>query len=505
MTKHRVLPDALLSAISEFMGAQLGLYFPRERWDDLERGISAAARDFDLPDPQACVRWLLSGPLTRNHIEVLASHLTVGETYFFREQQSLEVLEREILPELLRARSDGERRLRVWSAGCSTGEEAYSIAMLLDRLIPDPEAWNVTILASDINARSLSKAAAGVYGEWSFRGAPEWIKPRYFKPLENGRFELQPHIRSRVTFSHLNLADDIYPSLLNNTNAMDVILCRNVLMYFASHQARKVIQNLHHVLVEGGWLVVSPSEASHVLFSQFDLVNFPGVILYQKNDTKLRTKRTPVLLGEQAEIVQPTIKIPLPSPPPAQAAVPKEMPSAPASEEPAPETPRTLYAAAESLYQQGRYAEAADTILAVLTRHAPESAAFSLLARTRANQGNLPDALSWCDRWIAADKLEPAARYLRAVVLLEQGDAEQARASLQQAVYLQPDFVLAHFALGNLARGRSKMDEADKHFANALRLLRSHQANDLLPESDGLTAGRLTEIITSMTTMENAP
>ena len=254
MEKPSALPDAVLSAVSEFMGTQLGLYFPRERWGDLERGISAAARDFEFPDTQACVRWLVSSPLTRNHVEVLASHLTIGETYFFREQRSLEVLEQKILPELLRARGEGERRLRVWSAGCSTGEEAYSIAMLLDRLIPDPQAWNVTILATDINARSLSKAAAGVYGEWSFRGAPEWIKSRYFKPLDKVRFELQPRIRSRVTFVHLNLADDIYPSLLNNTNAMDVILCRNVLMYFTSHQVRKVIRNLRHAWSKAaGW------------------------------------------------------------------------------------------------------------------------------------------------------------------------------------------------------------------------------------------------------------
>jgi chemotaxis protein methyltransferase CheR len=157
------------------------------------------------------------------------------------------------------------------------------------------------------------------------------------------------------------------------------------------------------------------------------------------------------------------------------------------------------------LYQQGHYAEAADTLTASFLRSAPDPQAFSLLARALANQGKLTDALACCERWIAADKLDPAGHYLRAVVLLEWGDAEQAHVSLQRTLYLRPEFVLAHFALGNLARGRGKNAEAARHFANALKALRRHQSSDLLPESDGLSAGRLTEIITSMTAVEKVP
>jgi chemotaxis protein methyltransferase CheR len=141
---------------------------------------------------------------------------------------------------------------------------------------------------------------------------------------------------------------------------------------------------------------------------------------------------------------------------------------------------------------------------ALVDQGASEPAIFSLLARALANQGVLADALAWCERWIAADKLDPASHYLRSAVLLERGDAEQARSSLQRTLYLQPDFVLAHFALGNLARGRGKCEESQRHFTNALRLLRGYAPNDLLPETDGLTAGRLTESITAMTEMETA-
>lgn len=160
------LPDALLSRLSDFLEAQMGLHFPRARWRDLERGIAAASRESGYAQAEAYIQWLLSAPLTRTQIEGLASHLTVGETYFFREKRSLDILEQQILPELLRARAQTEKHLRIWSAGCCTGEEPYSIAMLLDRLIPDSENWNLTILATDINPRFLRKAVQGIYGTW---------------------------------------------------------------------------------------------------------------------------------------------------------------------------------------------------------------------------------------------------------------------------------------------------------------------------------------------------
>lgn len=174
MDMRRTLPSLLLSGLSDFVASRMGLHFPKERWRDLEREVTAAARDLDLPDAESCAHWLLSRTLTQSQTEILASHLTVGETYFFREKKSFEILEQHILPELLRSRRGAEQRLRIWSAGCCTGEEPYSVAMLLERLIPDPEAWHVTLLATDINPRFLRKAAEGVYSEWSFRETPPY-------------------------------------------------------------------------------------------------------------------------------------------------------------------------------------------------------------------------------------------------------------------------------------------------------------------------------------------
>src|SRR3990172_1428696 len=160
--------------------------------------------------------------------------------------------------------------------------------MLLHQAIPDLADWHVTILATDINARFIRKAVAGSYGEWSFRDAPIGFKEGYFSRTDDGHYAIRPEIKKLVTFEHVNLVEDVYPSLATNTNAMDVIFCRNVLMYFTPEQTRKVIGNLHHALMEGGWLAVSPSEASQALFMQFVTLNCPGVILYQKGDAGSR-------------------------------------------------------------------------------------------------------------------------------------------------------------------------------------------------------------------------
>ena len=280
------ISDMLLARLSEFVAATMGLHFPKERWRDLERGVLNAARDFHFNNPEQCIHWLLSTAITKHQIEILASHLTVGETSFFREQKSFEVLEKHILPALINTRRGTDQHLRIWSAGCCTGEEPYSIAICIAKLIPDLTAWNITILATDINPHFLKKATQGEYKEWSFRTTPREIKESSFI-RRDGRYVILPHLKKLVTFSYLNLAEDIYPSLVNSTNGMDIIFCRNVLMYFAPEQVVKVIKNIYHSLVDGGWLLTSPSDASSALYSQFATVNFPGVTLYRKESNRV--------------------------------------------------------------------------------------------------------------------------------------------------------------------------------------------------------------------------
>jgi len=499
------LSDHLLSRLSEFVAKQTGLHFPRERWGDLERGIRSAAPDFDAPDADSCAQRLLSAPLARNQIEILAGALTVGETYFFRDQRCFAALGDRVLPDLIQRRQGGERRLRAWSAGCATGEEAYSLAIMLDRALPDARQWHLTILGTDINARFLQKASEGVFGEWSFRDAPVWLKQKYFREVGRRRFEILPRIKEMVTFTFLNLADDVYPSLANNTNAMDVIFCRNVLMYFAPERARKVVHNFHQSLVNSGWLIVSPAETSAQLFSSFLQVCADGAVLYRKTDRpglapaesfSGKTKAAPPLDQESglpgAAFVFGSVALQESNVSVSPAAEPTGGPEPTSSEE------------ALALFERGHYAELVQRLKTSSARLQAAPETLALLARACANLGELAEARQWVEKAIAADKLNAALHYLRANILQEQGASEEAVASLKRALYLEPDFVLAHFALGNHALRQGKVHEADKHFANALALLAVYQPEAVLPCSDGLAAGRLRHFIESAMSVEKA-
>ena len=440
MKDHGVGPAQWAQA-GELVARHLGLHFPPERHADLARGVQGAAQELGWSDTAAFVRHLLGAPLDTALQRVLARHLTIGETYFLRDPQLLDALARQVLPGIIERRRGRDQRLRLWSAACASGEEPYSLAILLHRLLPDIADWRITITATDINPDALNKAAAGVYGEWSFRNVPATVRQAWFERRPDGRHAVRPALRKLVNFEFLNLVEDVYPSLETDTNAMDVIFCRNVLMYFTPAQIERVVARLHDSLVQGGWLAVSPSETSQDLFSRFATANFPGAILYCKGATSAsRPAATPVPF---------LVKDPAP---PAAATTPPRPPQPGAAQR----------------------------------------------ARALANEGRLDEALAWCDRWIAGDKLEPAAHYLRAVVLVEQGEQEAARASLRRAVFLDPGFVLAHFALGNLARRDERAAEAARHFANVQRLLAAYQPGELLPQGEGLSAGRLAQIVQAL-------
>src|SRR5262245_56326354 len=164
-----VIPDSLWPQVSAAIASRMGLHFPDERRNDLERALADAAVELGFENARSCARWLLSSQVTKPQLDTLASHLTVRETYFFRDPRAFEALATQVLPELIEKRRGHEQRLRLWSAACSTGEEAYSLAILLRQVLPDWENWRISVLGTDINRHSLRKAMRGVYGDWSFR------------------------------------------------------------------------------------------------------------------------------------------------------------------------------------------------------------------------------------------------------------------------------------------------------------------------------------------------
>lgn len=485
------ISESALSRLRDFLGGEIGLQFTKERSRELERGIRATATDFGYTNVEPFIDWLVSAPLSVRQIESLAAHLTVGETYFFRDRGSFQALEEKILPDLIAAGRSAGKCLRIWSAGCSTGEEPYSVAILLRRILPDWREWNISILATDINPGSLKKGIAGVYGSWSFRDNPQWAVGSAFRTREDGLFEISADLRKMVTFSFFNLVEDGCPSLLVGNNAIDIILCRNVLMYFTPEQAKKVIGKFYRSLVMGGWLLVSPFEMQHMGSSDFFAVPLSGAVHYRKerrNAPRKGGERSsapfPLPLQRATTRFRKGTAVSVGAKPPA---VPLPLPS------PANPRPDAL-----SLYRQGRYEEAETMIRSSLEPGGNRGEEFALLARILANRGRLAEALEWSGKAIDSDRCNPGFHFLSATVLQEIGRMEESEAHLRKALYLDPMFALAHFAMGNLALKRERGRESRKHFSNALSLLQEVERDSVLPESEGITAGRMAEIIQSI-------
>jgi chemotaxis protein methyltransferase CheR len=457
-TDVTVVSPSLLARLNGFVETRMGLHFPPTRLSDLQRGICAAAVEFGFSQVESCIEWLLSSASSPDRIKTLAYYLTVGDTYFFRDKGVFQILEKQVLPEIIDSRRGREQNLRIWSAGCSTGEEPYSLAIMLARLLPDLQDWKTTILATDINPVSLAKAAAGVYREWSFRDTPSWVKEGYFKRGERN-LEVIPPIKRMVTFSCLNLAQDPYHAI-SATDAMDIIFCRNVLMYFSRERAQKVIHKLADCLVDGGWLVVSPVDVPGTEFPPIlRPVRFPDAILFKKEmllqDPILHPKPHPPRAIREPAVVGATGKIP-------HGRAKRHVPQVPVPE------------VSDRLGKQ---------------------------ARQLADQGRLAEALAVCEEAVQSDKLNPALHYLQATILQEMGRVDDAVASLQCAVYIDQDFAMAHFALGHMMP-RDRQKEAGKHLEKAISLLEVYGPGEIPPEGEGMSAGRLMELITTMQGIE---
>ena len=501
---HSISKSSLF-LISEFISDKMGISFPKERWHDLKRGIASATLEFNHKDPESFIRWLTSSPLTKDQIGILATHLTVGETYFFRDKNVFNALEMHILPKLIHARCNTGKQLRFWSAGCATGEEPYSLAILLSKMIPDLSDWNITILATDINLQSLKSASNGVYTQWSFRSTPEWVKNKYFIRTKDGYLKIHPLIKNMVKFSYLNLMDDCYPSRTNNTNAMDVIFCQNVLMYFPLKYTKQVISRIYRAHVNGGWLVVSPGEMPLKFRSPFTTEHLYNAILYKKDsyqtplENNLKTKQIfpipeicldsqkdfqqQIVFPEQTETIDEIIAQPMEVQLESSKSMGLEQPSCGHSLE---------------LFEKGYYTEAVESLHELLSHRPNDINAMILLARAYANKGYLAKAAKWCENAIHADKLNPSFHYLLSTIMAEQGRVEEAVVALKKVLYLDYNFVLAYFSLGNINRQLGKLKESKKNFDTATSLLGKLQTEEILPESGGITAGQLKKILKSL-------
>jgi chemotaxis protein methyltransferase CheR len=260
----------------KFIQMRLGIYIHLHQENDLFKTVLEACEKLHC-QPQDYLERLRQAPDNSSLFDCLVGGITVGETYFFRDKHQGRLLENIILPEIIaRKYQKKNKTIRIWSAGCSTGEEIYTIAILLNEILTYPETWTLQLLGTDINTTALQQAVAGRYKKWSMRGiSPEHLNKYFLK--EDHEYILSEKIRNLVRFSYLNLNADNYPSILNGTNDQDLILCRNVLIYFDNGRIDSIMKKISACLVETGYLLLGATDPINIADSDLQCVNNQGI------------------------------------------------------------------------------------------------------------------------------------------------------------------------------------------------------------------------------------
>ncbi len=265
--------------LRDFIYQHCGIFFDEESKFLLERRLGKRLQYHRLKNFKDYYYLLRYNKVKDQELNEVINIVTTNETYFYREEFQLRTFTEEILPEIkIRKEAAGEeKKLRIWSAGCSTGEEPYTIAMLLlDKL--DFRDWQIEIIGTDISHRVLQVARKGVYGDTSFRSTEESVRKRFFTPVE-GKYRVNDNVRNLVSISHLNLFDSSRVSLLGK---MDAIFCRNVIIYFDLAAKKKVIESFYQRLRPEGFLLLGHSESLMNITSAFALRHFTNDMVYQR-------------------------------------------------------------------------------------------------------------------------------------------------------------------------------------------------------------------------------
>lgn len=399
------------------------------------------------------------GPLQEEEWSALVCLITNLESYFFRDRGQFELLRRDILPDLI-ARRRGDRRLKIWSAGCSTGEEPHSLAMLLQEVLPDWPQWHIQILASDINPEALATARKGVYTHWSFRSLDAPLKDRYFSPLAQG-YQVIPEVRRLLTFFPLNLVHDPFPPAIGEPHHVDLILCRNVFIYFDNLAIAQVLQKFAATLQPWGYLLTGHAELYGQDLKAFQVRVFPESVVYQPQ----------MVQGDLVSAISPSLPQPPVSSPKIAPKIPSKIPPRGAIAQRPTLNLAALIQENQNLIRKKYYPQAIGNLEKALP-HFPKSAQLhSLLAQVYANIGRYDEALEYCQKTLKIDPFAVNIYYLMAQVAEEQSNVEEAKRCLKQILYLDPRSVKAYLELAYIYQQEGDGNRAIKMRENAIALL----------------------------------
>jgi chemotaxis protein methyltransferase CheR len=441
-----------------------GIYLEDIKIDSLRISLVTRATGFGFTDYGDYFRMLSND---EGEFKELMNLVTINETSFFRFPGQFDALRDKVVPEVVDARpANAPKNFRVWSAGCSTGEEPYTIAMTLLDSALEPFGYKFEVVGTDVSTQALDRARKAVYPQRSITNLDTLTTRRWFEQASDG-FRPVQRVRAACSFHYHNLIKEPYPlALMSN---WDVIFCRNVTIYFRFESTARVIDRFYEALNPGGYLFIGHSETLTSISNKFEVIEVGGIFLYRKPLAKrllsfdeivaqrvkrptmadrLREGSTDVGKRARAERLAGTEKA-----------------------EPAESPTRQLIAKAHEALEQARAHDALEHARAALLLDQDDVDAHLVAAFAYADLGRLEEAAAQANTVLVTHPLTAAARYVLGVIYQQQGHVEDALVEFKRTVYIDRDFVLGHFAVANIHRQRGQMSEACREYENTLRAL----------------------------------
>jgi chemotaxis protein methyltransferase CheR len=447
---------ALFDELAQLATRQIGLRISddaHDRFVGMLRERTAHLGYASLKDYQT----FLAGRQATEEWEELARIFTCGETFFFRDHGQIDLLRLRLLPELI-AQHRNDKTLRLWSAGCASGEEVYSLAMLMDMLLPKRDGWNILILGTDIDSAAIARAQQGRYGQWSFRMVPAELQQRYFH-LEGKEWVLDERIRRMVTFRVSNLVGEPFPDSASELHDMDLILCRNVFIYFNPAAVHAIAAKFAATLCEGSYLLTAHTELIGHPVRELKSRLFVEGVVYQRASCQpiVAHPVSPTALSAATEVWR--------APPAARPLVSLAAKAPPAVVQVTSPAPLLVAPTDEVLLKE---------------------------ARAHADLGEFGLAEQICRRVLAVNPLAAAPYFLLAQLAQVKADFNLAKECLNKAIYLDSHFVAAYLELAALCERAEDISRAQTLRSAALGIVRTMPKDEIIEQYE-MTAGELTQ------------
>lgn len=487
-----ILPEELKIRFRAFITGRSGIYFKDYNLKDVECAVADRMAALGIDNSLAYYTFLTSSEKKEDEFRELLNLLTVKHTYFFRNEAHFKALKERILPEIALKKAKGPKlsqdkpAIRIWSAGCSTGEEPYSIAMtVLDSV--DLDRFDVEILATDASMEAIALAKRGIYGENSMRLVDKEHRDKYFirksASIIDKKHEISDAVKKMVRFDYLNLVEEGFPY------GIDIIFCRNVFIYFELETTIKILNKFYESLNEYGRLFIGYAESLQFVSDKFKMEDYEEAILYRRLEPEtIPVKAEPKTIEEKVEEVLENISAAEFEAEIAEKEIVEKKPSLTSEE-----INKLLEDVVKNIYTK-QYGAALSMIRQAKEKTRTMAEPYYFAAEIFANQGRFNDAMDEIKHALKINPLFGPAHYLMGTIYSQEGYPDKAKESFKKAIYIDKNFSIAHLNLANIYRNEGRHADAIRGYRNTLNVLSNTMPYDIIAYSGGFNAATLMNV-----------